>query len=249
MTTRRHYKDRVYQTHLLRRSYREGSKVKNETLANLSHLPAELIEVIRRSLRGEAFVAAGEDFEILRSRPHGAVAAVWEMCRSLGLPELLGPACPERDVAVALVVARVIRPGSKLATTRWWSDTTLGPDLGMEGISTDQVYQAMDWLRGRQEKIEAALARRHLSPGGLVLYDLSSSYLEGSCCPLARRGYSRDGRRHKAQINYGLMTEEEGRPISLEVFEGNTADPIAFSRAVEVVRERFGVGEVVVVGD
>jgi len=249
VTTRRQYKDKVYETTLLRRSYREGGKVRNETLANLSHLPAESIEVIRRQLKGESFVAAGEGFEIERSLPHGHVAAVAAQAAALGFPGLLGPACAERDLALALVVARVCRPGSKLATTRWWADTTLAVDLGVAGASTDDVYAAMDWLGGRQGAIESALARRHLVPGGMVLYDLSSSWMEGSHCPLAARGYSRDRKSGKTQIEYGLMTDPSGRPLAVEVFAGNTADPTAFIAAVEKVRSRFGLGDVVMVGD
>ena len=249
VTTRRQYKDKVYETTLLRRSYREGGKVRNETLANLSHLPAESIEVIRRQLKGESFVAAGEGFEIERSLPHGHVAAVMAEAGELGFPALLGPACAERDLALALIVARVCRPGSKLATTRWWADTTLAVDLGVAGASTDDVYAAIDWLLGRQGAIESALARRHLVPGGMVLYDLSSSWMEGSHCPLAARGYSRDRKSGKAQIEYGVMTDPEGRPLAVEVFAGNTADPTAFIAAVEKVRSRFGLTDVVLVGD
>src|ERR687891_534791 len=248
-TSRRHYKDRVYETHLLRRSYREGGKVRNETLANLSHLPSEVIELIRRALRGEEFVTAGEGFEIVRSLPHGHVGAVWAQARALGFPELLGPPSRERDLAVALVVARVCRPASKLATTRWWTDTTLAVDLEVAGASTDDVYAAMDWLAGRQPDIEAALARRHLRSGGLAYFDLSSSWLEGHCCPLAARGYSRDGKAGRDQIEYGLLTDDEGRPVAVEVFAGNTADPSAFISAVETVTGRFGLDNLVMVGD
>jgi hypothetical protein len=248
-TTRRHYKDKVYETTLLRRSYREGGKVKTETLANLSHLPPEAIAAVRASLAGQTLVAASEGFEVERSLPHGHVAAVCAMARELGLAKLLGPACAERDLALALVVARACQPASKLATTRWWASTTLGPDLGVEGASTDDVYAAMDWLFSRQGDIEVALARRHLAPGGRVLYDLSSSWVEGSCCPLARRGYSRDGKTGKAQIEYGLTCDPEGRPVAVEVFAGNTADPAAFISAAQAVRERFGLTDVVMVGD
>lgn len=236
-------------SHLLRRSYREGGKVKSETLANLSALPDAAIAAVREALAGKDLVAAGEGFEIERSLPHGDVAAVWAMARALGFPALLGPPGPERDLALALVVARVCRPASKLATTRWWSDTTLGVDLGITATSTDEVYAAMDWLVGRQGRIEASLARRHLADGGLVLYDLSSSWMEGSTCPLAARGYSRDRKAGKTQIEYGLMTDAEGRPVSVEVFAGNTADPTAFVAAVNTVRERFGLERVVMVGD
>jgi hypothetical protein len=247
--TRRHYKDKVYETTLLRRSYREGGKVKTETLANLSHLPPETIALIRASLAGKTHVEAGAEWEIERSLPHGHVAAVWAMARKLGVAELLGPACAERDLALALVVARVVCPASKLATTRWWQTTTLAADLGVGGSSTDDVYGAMDWLRGRQPDIETALARRHLTPGGMVLYDLSSSWMEGHCCPLAARGYSRDHKAGKEQIEYGLTCDPEGRPIAVEVFAGNTADPTAFVSAAAAVRERFGLTDVVMVGD
>lgn len=249
-TTRRHYKERVYETHLLRRSFRdEQGRPRNETLANLSHLPAETIEAIRRSLKGESLVAAGEAFVIERSLPHGHVAAVAALARRLGLPGLLGPACRQRDVAFALILARVCRPGSKLATSRWWTDTTLAADLGVEGASTDEIYGAMDWLVARQQPIEAELARRHLSAGGLVYYDLSSSYVEGRHCELAALGYSRDGKRGKLQICYGLTCDGQGRPVAVEVFKGNTGDPTAFQSAVRQVRDRFGLDRVVMVGD
>ena len=248
-TTTRRYKDTVYHTHLLRRSVREGTKVRKETLANLSHLPDEAIEAIRRVLGGESLVAASEAFTILRSRPHGHVAAVWAQARALGLAGLLGPACAERDMALALVIARVCRPGSKLATTRWWADTTLAADLGVAEAGTDAVYAAMDWLSDRQDGIEARLAARHLAPGGLVLFDLSGSYVEGRHNQLAAIGYSRDGKRGKAQITYGLVTDVEGRPVAVEVFSGNTADPTSFTAAVAKVRDRFGLADVVMVGD
>ena len=245
----RKYKDREYVSFLLRHSFRDGGKVRHETLANLSALPPAAIDALRAVLAGEALVGAGEGFEVERSLPHGHVAAVAAMAHELGLAKLLGPACAERDLALALVVARVCRPASKLATTRWWADTTLGADLGVADASTDDVYAAMDWLVGRQERIEAALAKRHLAQGSLVLYDLSSSWMEGNCCPLAARGYSRDRKGGKAQIEYGLMTDAEGRPVSVEVFAGNTADPTAFISAAAKVRERFGLAEVVMVGD
>jgi hypothetical protein len=248
-TTRRHYRDKVYETTLLRRSYRDGGKVKTDTLANLSHLPAETIALIRASLAGATHVEAGADWDIERSLPHGHVAAVWAMAQKLGMARLLGPACPERDLVIALVIARAVQPASKLATTRWWTQTTLAADLGVEGASTDDVYAAMDWLVGRQDKIEAALARRHLKPGGRVLYDLSSSWVEGNHCPLAARGFSRDGKAGKAQIEYGLTCDPEGRPVAIEVFPGNTADPNAFISAAQTMRERFGLTDVVMVGD
>ena len=248
-TTRRHYKDKVYESTLLRRSYREDGKVKNETLANLSHLPAETISLIRESLAGKAHVEAGADWEIERALPHGHVAAVWSQAKTLGLAGLLGPPCVERDLVMALIVARVCRPASKLATTRWWQTTTLASDLGLADVTTDNVYAAMDWLADEQAAIESRLARRHLGDGDMVLYDLSSSWMEGSHCPLAARGYSRDGKTGRAQIEYGLMTDVGGRPIAVEVFAGNTADPTAFVSAVETVRSRFGLSTVVMVGD
>lgn len=249
-TTRRHYKDKVYETHLLRRSFRDAQgRPRNETLANLSHLPATTIEAIRRSLKGEPLVGADEAFTIERSLPHGHVAAVAAVARRLGLPKLLGPACRQRDLAFALIIARVCRPGSKLATSRWWDDTTLATDLSVADASTDEIYVAMDWLGARQEPIERQLADRHLSDGGLVYYDLSSSYVEGRHCELAALGYSRDGRRGKLQITYGLTCDPEGRPVAVEVFTGNTGDPTAFTAAVAGVRERFGLERVVMVGD
>ncbi len=248
-TSRRHYKDKVYETTLLRRSYREDGKVKNETLANLSHLPAETIVAIRDSLAGKTLVEAGADWQIERSLPHGHVAAVAAQAAAVGLAGLLGPACRERELVLALVIARVCRPASKLATTRWWQTTTVADDFGVGDATADEVYAAMDWLVERQYTIEEGLARRHLVDGGLVLYDLSSSWMEGTHCPLAARGYSRDGKTGLAQIEYGLMTDTAGRPIAVEVFAGNTADPTAFIAAVDTVRTRFGLGQVVMVGD
>lgn len=254
-TTRRHYKDTVYETHLLRRSYREDGRVKTETLGNLSHLPAATIELIRGSLRGEVVspAVAGEfgpeALRITRSLPHGHVAAAAAMAAKLGLVELIGPPCRERDLVVGLVLARVCRPGSKLAATRWWADTTAGADLGLVNASTDEVYAALDWLLGRQDAIQAALAARHLHTGGRVLFDLSSSWMEGSACPLAVRGHSRDGKRGKPQIEYGIVADPQGRPVAVEVFAGNTADPSAFIATVELVRGRFGLDELTFVGD
>jgi Transposase DDE domain len=249
VTTRRHYKDKVYETTLLRRSYRQAGKVKSETVGNLSHLPAEAIAAIRQILKGEQLVVAGSQAEIGRSLPHGHVALVWQAVRQLGLPGLLGPPGRQRDLALALIVARVLRPTSKLATTRWWADTTLAADLGVVDASTDEVYAAMDWLGQQQDHIERQLARRHLAPGGLALFDLSSSYVEGRHCQLAARGYSRDQQVGKDQIEYGLLTDPQGRPIAVEVVGGNTADPTAFMAMVERVRTRFGLKRLVLVGD
>jgi Transposase DDE domain len=257
-THRRHYvgKDGVirdYETHLLRRSYREDGKVKNETVANLSHLPADLIEMIRASLAGQAFVPAAAAATVARSRPHGHVAAVHAQAKALGLPGLLGPAGRDRDIALALIIARVCRPTSKLATTRWWADTTLAADLGVADATTDEVYAGMDWLAGRQDAIEAKLVRTHLSgpgnPDRLALFDLSSSWVTGRCCPLAARGYSRDGKKGLPQIEYGLLTDPAGRPVAVRVFPGNTADPTAFTTIVEAVKDTFKLKDMVMVGD
>jgi hypothetical protein len=190
---------------------------------------------------------------ITRSLPHGHVAAVHAMARQLGLPALLGPACPQRDLALTLVVSRVARPGSKLSTLAWWDDTTLGADLGVAGASTDQVYAAMDWLAARQDAIEARLARRHLAPAAnpskMALLDLSSSWLEGRCCPLGALGYSRDGKKGKVQIEYGLLTDPEGRPVAVRVLPGNAGDPAAFTEITETVRKKFHLTRMVMVGD
>ena len=193
VTTTRKYKDRVYRTHLLRRSYREGGSVKNETLGNLSHLPDALVEIIRRSLRGETFVPL-QAFEIVRSRAHGHVEAVATAMQRLGFASLIASKpCRERDLVLAMVASRIVAPQTKLATTRWWHTTTLAEDFAVTDAGEDDLYAAMDWLLQRQDIIQKKLAARHLSAGGLVLYDLSSSYFEGTTCPLAKRGYNRDG--------------------------------------------------------
>src|SRR6266498_4872918 len=244
---------REYQSHLVRRTFREDGKVKHQTLANITALPPAAIEAIRAILRGEQVVAAGQAMRITRSVPHGHVAAVWAQARALDLPALLGPAGRHRDLAMGLVVARVLKPGSKLATAGWWADTTLGADLDINDAGTDEVYAAMDWLGSRQDAIEAKLAARHLAedvnPSRMALFDLSSSWMEGTHCPLAARGYSRDGKKGKAQIEYGLLTDPAGRPIAVRVFPGNTGDPTAFIEAVTVVRDKFGLRQMVMVGD
>jgi hypothetical protein len=241
--------ERVYQRHLLRRSYREGGKVRKETLANLSHLPEAAIEAVRLVLAGKTVVDAGAGVEVTRSLPHGHVAAVVAQARTLGFPALLGPPCRERSLAYALIISRVARPASKLSTIGWWGDTTVGGDLGVAGASTDEVYAAMDWLLARQDDIESQLARRHLAAGGMALFDLSSSWVEGRCCELAAFGHSRDGKRGKQQIEYGLLTARDGCPVAVRVFAGNTGDPTTFTEAVTVVREKFGITEAVMVGD
>jgi Transposase DDE domain len=245
--------ERVYESALLRRTFRDGGKVRHDTLANLSPLPGRVVDLIEASLKGTRFVPAGEAATVVRSRPHGHVAAVWAQAKALGVPALLGPAGRDRDLALALVIARVVEPASKLATTCWWADTTLGADLGVADASTDEVYAAMDWLTGRQDAIEATLAARHLAPranpAGMALFDLSSSWVEGTHCPLAARGYSRDGKKGKPQIEYGLLTDPAGRPVAVRVFAGDTADPAAFIDAVATVRDKFGLTELVMVGD
>ena len=242
-----------YTSAYLRRTYRDGGTVKNETVANLSALPDHVIDLIDAGLKGRQLVPAAEAVTITRSLPHGHVAAVHAMARTLGLPALLGPAGRQRDLALALIISRVVRPGSKLSTLTWWADTTLGADLGVAGASTDDIYAAMDWLGGRQDAIEAELARRHLgpepNPSRMALFDLSSSWLEGSQCPLAARGYSRDGKKGKLQIEYGLLTDPEGRPVAVRVFPGSTGDPAAFTAIADVVRDKFGLAKMVMVGD
>ena len=244
---------RVYESVLVRRTYRDGGKVRHETLANLSALPAEAVAAIEATLKGERLVPAGEAVRITASAPHGHVAAVHAAAVTLGLPALLGPAGRARDLALALIISRVVRPGSKLSTLTWWNDTTLGGDLGVAEASTDDIYAAMDWLEHRQDTIEAELARRHLAPEAnparMALFDLSSSWLEGSQCPLAARGYSRDGKKGRLQIEYGLLTDPEGRPVAVRVFPGNTGDPAAFTQIADVVRKKFGLAQLVMVGD
>jgi Transposase DDE domain len=245
---------RDYESAYLRRTYREGGRVRNETVANLSALPAHVVDWIDAGLKGAQLVPAEVAASITRSLPHGDVAAVAAQARALGLAALLGPAGRHRDLALGLIVSRVVKPESKLSTLTCWADSTLGVDLDIAGASTDEVYAAMDWLVARQDAIERRLADRHLAdqdanPGGMALFDLSSSWMEGRCCPLAARGYSRDGKKGKTQIEYGLLTDPAGRPVAVRVFAGNTADPAAFTEAVEMVRERFELRELVLVGD
>ena len=257
-TQRRHYvgKDgvpRVYETNLLRRSYRRDGKVRNETVANLSALPPEAIDAVRACLAGKALVQAGTGFTITRSLPHGQLAAVWAVAQQLGLPALLGPVGRMRDLALALIISRAVAPASKLATLTAWDDVTLGLDLGVAGASTDEVYAALDYLLDRQEVIEKNLAARYLdpavNPSRMALYDLSSSWMTGSKCPLAKRGYSRDGKKDLPQIEYALLTDPAGCPVAVRVFEGNTADPAALAAAVTAVKDTFALQNMVLVGD
>jgi hypothetical protein len=241
---------RDYESALLRRSFRKpDGTVGKQTVANLSMLPAAAVDAVEAVLKGKTLIAADAALSVTRSLPHGHVALVCAGAARLGLPALLGPACRERDLAYALIVSRVLRPTPKLSTLAWWNDVTLGPDLGVAGASRNEVYAAMDWLLGRQDTIEASLAKRHLSEGGRAMFDLSSSWMEGSRCELAARGYSRDGKKGKLQIEYGLLTDPDGRPVAIRVFPGNTADPTAFIEAVEVVRGKFGLRELTLIGD
>jgi hypothetical protein len=244
---------REYESAYLRRTYREAGKVRHETLASLSGLPEQTVDSIEAALKGTALVPAAHAVRITRSLPHGHVAAVHAMAAKLGLPGLLGPAGPDRDLALALIISRVVAPASKLSTLTWWADTTLAADLGTGEVPPGRVYAAMDWLAQRQDAIEAGLARRHLAPQAnparMALFDLSSSWVEGRCCPLAARGYSRDGKKGRLQIEYGLLTDPGGRPVAVRVFPGNTGDPTAFTEIVTVVRDKFGLQKMVMVGD
>ena len=239
---------------LLRESFREGGKVKNRTIANISHWPQAQVEALRQVLKGHTRVGPplAESFEVVRSLPHGHVAAVLGMLRRLKLAELLEPG-PERVRVLALIAQRILEPGSKLATARALrhdtAHSTLGAELQVDAIDEDDLYAALDWLLPQQAQIEAGLARRHLGEGSLVLYDVSSTYFEGHSCPLARYGHSRDERRGNPQIVFGLLTDADGCPVAVEVFEGNTADPRTVAAQIAKLRERFELKEVVVVGD
>ncbi|MFN3322067.1 MAG: hypothetical protein ACK5AZ_01110 [Bryobacteraceae bacterium] len=223
-TTSRTYKGKLYQTHLLRRSFRVGSQVHHETLGNISHLPPALIDLIRRSLAGEKFVAASDTFLVERNLPHGHVEAVLGVMRRLGLDSLLAskPSRP-RCLVLAMIAERLLHPCSKPATTRLWHTTTLTEELQVADATEDDLYKAMDWLLERQPRIEKKLAQRHLDNGSLVLYDVSSSYYEGHSCPLARHGHNRDRKKGLPVIVYGLLTDGEGRPVAVDVYPGNTA--------------------------
>jgi transposase len=239
---------------LLREAWREGGKVKNRTLANLSHWPPAQIEALRQVLKGHTKLSSQLQgaCQIVRSRPHGHVAAVLAMMRQLKLDQLL-PDEPQRARVLALIAQRVLQPASKLATARALrtetAHSTLGEELGVEAVDEDHLYEARDWLLPQQPAIEAALARRHLGAGTLVLYDVSSTYFEGHCCPLARYGHSRDERRGNPQIVFGVLADAEGCPVAVEVFEGNTADPKTVAAQLAKLRERFELKAVVLVGD
>ncbi|AMN47719.1 hypothetical protein ACG33_13025 [Steroidobacter denitrificans] len=237
-------------TYLLRESYREGRSVRKRTLANLSALSDEQIEAIRAVLAGVAVRPAQELFETLQSRPHGHAQAVRVAMQRLGFEALIASRpSPERDRVCAMVAARVLAPHTKLATTRWWHNTTLAEEYAVAEADEDDLYAAMDWLLERQDRIERKLAARHLQQGALALYDLSSSYFEGSHCPLAKIGHSRDGKKNKLQVNYGLLTTRAGCPVAISVYEGNTADAKTLMPQVQKLREGFGLQQLVLVGD
>jgi transposase len=240
---------------LLRQAYRQDGKVKKRTLANLTDWPKELIEGFRALLKGGKVIAAErEAVSIRRSLPHGHVAAALGTLRAIGLDRVLGPAGDRRrDLVIAMVVSRLIAPGSKLATARGLDPATatssLGEVLGLRAVDEDELYDALDWLIERQPAIEASLAKKHLADGVLVLYDVTSSYLEGRCCPLAKLGYNRDGKKGKLQIVYGLLCAADGCPVAVEVFDGDTGDPKTLTVQIAKVKERFGLKRVALVGD
>jgi transposase len=249
-TIKRVYKGKTYTTHLLRRSIRKGKAVTHETLGNLSHLPDHVIDLIKRSLKGETFVPAADAVRITRSRPRGHVEAVLQMIDKLGLDDLIASEpSPSRNLVVAMIAERLIFPSSKLANTRHWHDTTLAEELDVADATVDRLYDAMDWLLQRQSAIENKLAKRHLSDGGLVLYDVTSGYYQGKTCPLARFGHDRDGKSGCPIIVYGASTDADGRPVAVRVYPGNTADPKTVPDQVETLTRRFGLSRVVLVGD
>jgi transposase len=249
-TTKRVYKGKTYVTHLLRRSIRKGKIVTHETLGNLSHLPDHVIDLIKRSLKGETFVPAADAVRITRSLPHGHVEAVLKMIKTLGLDDLIASeSSRRRNLVVAMIAERLIFPSSKLANTRHWHDTTLAEERDVADATEDQLYDAMDWLLERQSAIENRLAKRHLSDGAMVLYDVTSSYYEGKTCPLARFGHDRDGKTGLPIIVYGALTDADGRPVAVHVYPGNTADPKTVPDQVETLTKRFGLSRVVLVGD
>jgi hypothetical protein len=249
-TTTRRVGDREYNATLLRRSYRQDGKVKKETLANLSHLPPEAIDALRRVLAGETLMSVQDAFTIERSLPAGHVTAALSMARRLELPKLLDrSACRERDLCMAMIVGRVICPGSKLGMVRTLGQSTLAQECNVVGADEDDLYAAMDWLLERQEQVEDRLAARHLRDGEMVLYDVSSSYFEGRTCPLAKLGYSRDGKPGLGQIIYGLLCDNDGRPVAVEVFTGELHDDKTLPAQITKLKDRFGLSRIVVVAD
>jgi hypothetical protein len=248
---RRRHGDREYASYVVRRSIREGRRVRHETIANVSQFPPDAIEALTLALKGVRLVPAGEAFEIVRARKHGHVEAVLTAARRLGLARLLDrEPCRERDLCLAMIAGRVLEGGSKLACTRQLEACTLGEELGVEGAVHDDLYAAMDWLVDRQEAIEGRLARRHLKPGELALYDVSSSYFEGRTCPLARFGYDHgSGKRGRMQVEYGLLCDSDGRPVAIEAFEGSLKDAKTLPSQVRKLEQRFGLTRVIVVSD
>jgi len=237
-------------TVLLRESYRDGAKVGKRTLANLSELSMTQVEAIRAVLRGEDLRPVSQCFEVVASRAHGHVQAVALAMQRLGFAALIGTkSSRERDLVLAMVASRILAPATKLATTRWWQTTTLAEEFGVADADEDELYAAMDWLLERQDAIQQKLAARHLENGGLVLYDLSSSYFEGETCPLAKRGYNRDGKHGMLQVNYGLLTDPRGCPVAVSVHAGNTSDSTTFLPEVRRLREQFHLDQMVMVGD
>ena len=235
---------------LLREGYREGGKVKTRTLANLSKLPPEALDAVRRVLKGETLVNASDAFEAIASLQHGHVQAVLDAMRRLGFERLIASRpSPQRDRVLAMVVARLLEPDSKLATARWWHLTTLPTLLGVADADEDDLYAALDWLLERQDRIEKKLAGRHLDEDAIALYDLSSSYFEGVSCPLAALGHNRDGKKGKLQVNYGLLTNSRGIPVAISVFPGNTGDATTLLPQVSKIRDDFDIEHFVLVGD
>jgi transposase len=242
--------EREYHTHLLRRSYREGGKVRNETLANLTHLGDEKVEILRRAFQGDNVINFDAAIKITRSLPHGHVAAVLGMARTLELERIIDrEPSRKRSLAMALICQRVLSAGSKLASSRSLTNSTLAEELGVVGTDEDDLYEALDYLGERQNAIEKRLSIRHFQDGTMVLYDVSSSYFEGHTCPLAARGYSRDKRRGSLQIIYGLLCNRDGIPVAVEVFEGNTLDHQTVVNQIEKLKKRFALQHVVIVSD
>ncbi|HLB77318.1 MAG TPA: transposase, partial [Candidatus Dormibacteraeota bacterium] len=246
---RRLYKGKSYVSHLLRRSYREGGKVKSETVGNLSALPQHLVELVRRGLAGEHFLPAS-GLQKLSSRAHGQVAAVLGLMRQLGFDKLIDPRpSRERDLVLGMLAARVLQPASKLATTRLWKQSTLAAELKLEDADEDDLYATLDWLYERQPQIQGRLLQRYLKPGGLVFYDLSSSYVTGRHCPLAQLGYSRDGKRGTLQITYGLLANRDGLSLAVEVFRGDTVDTTTVVGQADKLQGEYELGRMVLVAD
>ena len=248
--TKRIYKDTTYTTTLLRQTYREDGKVKHRTLANLSALPEPVVELVRRALKGETLLPASEALQIVASHAHGGVWAVLSIIRQIGLDTLIGGDSAWRSLVLGMIIARLVEPGSKRFTASYWQQTTLPALLSIpDTLSVNALYDAMDTLLAQQSRIESRLAKRHLTDGALVLYDLSSSYFEGTHCPLAEFGYSRDKKRGKKQFTYGLLTDRNGCPVAIEVFPGNTSDPDTLRAQITRLRKRYGFGRLVMVGD